>query len=40
MNRAGVVFVSAFEGRDVERLTERLAATARDVHLALLELDG
>ena len=39
VNRAGVVFVSAFEGRDIERLAERLAATARDVHLALLELD-
>jgi hypothetical protein len=40
VNRRGVVFVPTFVGRDIDRLAERLAATAVDVYAALLELEG
>jgi hypothetical protein len=38
VNRTGVVFVPAFEGRDLASLAARLAGTSLDVHAALLEL--
>ena len=38
VNRRGVVFVPAVEGRDLDALTRRLAETSRQVYLALLEL--
>jgi hypothetical protein len=37
VNRRGVVFVSAVEGRDLERLANRLGACAEAVHAALLD---
>ena len=40
VNRAGVVFVPAVEGRDITRLAMRLAETSLAVHHALLELDA
>lgn len=39
VNRRGVVFVPAVEGRDIGDLARRLAETSRAVYLALLELD-
>lgn len=36
VNRAGVVFVPSFEGRDIASLVERLAATSRTVYGDLL----
>jgi hypothetical protein len=39
VNRRGVVFVSAVEGRDLATLTERLGACAEAVHAALLDSD-
>lgn len=39
VNRRGVVFVPAVEGRDIASLALRLADTSRAVYLALLELD-
>jgi hypothetical protein len=39
INRAGVVFVPAYEGRDIAGLAERVAATSLAVYGALLELD-
>ena len=38
VNRRGVVFVPAVEGRDLDALGTRLAETSRLVYLALLEL--
>jgi hypothetical protein len=38
VNRRGVVFVPAVEGRDIDALAQRIAATSRAVYLALLEL--
>jgi hypothetical protein len=38
VNRAGVVFVPAVEGRDVAALAERVTETSRAVHAELLEL--
>jgi hypothetical protein len=40
VNRRGVVFVPAVEGRDIAGLAERVAGTSRAVHGALLELAG
>jgi hypothetical protein len=37
VNRRGVVFVAAVEGRDLARLAERLGACAEAVHAALLD---
>lgn len=39
VNRRGVVFVPAVEGRDIESLAQRLAETSRAVYFALLEMD-
>jgi hypothetical protein len=39
VNRRGVVFVSAVEGRDLVSLTMRLADCAESVHAALLDSD-
>jgi hypothetical protein len=39
VNRAGVVFVQAVEGRDIDGLARRIAATSAAVYDALLELD-
>jgi hypothetical protein len=39
VNRRGVVFVSAVEGRDVAALAARLAETSLAVHAALLDAD-
>ena len=39
VNRAGVVFVPAFEWRDLQALALRVAAASRAVYAALLELD-
>lgn len=38
VNRRGVVFVPAVEGRDIAALAERVADSSRAVHAALLEL--
>lgn len=38
INRRGVVFVPAVEGRDIEALSQRVAETSRQVYLALLDL--
>ena len=38
VNRAGVVFVQSFEGRDLDALAERVAETSRAVFAELLEL--
>ena len=38
VNRRGVVFVPAVEGRDLDTLSRRLAETSRTVYLALLDL--
>jgi hypothetical protein len=38
VNRRGVVFVPAVEGRDIAKLALRLAEASRTVHGALLEL--
>jgi hypothetical protein len=38
VNRAGVVFVPGFEGRDLAMLALRLADTSRAVYAELLEL--
>ncbi len=40
VNRRGVVFVPAIEGRDIASLTLRLAETSRTVYLSLLESAG
>jgi hypothetical protein len=40
VNRSGVVFVPAVEGRDIDGLATRLAGCSRAVHAALLELDS
>ena len=40
VNRRGVVFVPAVEGRDLASLVLRIADTSRAVHAELLELDG
>jgi hypothetical protein len=40
VNRAGVVFVPAVEGRDLALLAMRLAGTSRAVFAELLELPG
>jgi hypothetical protein len=40
VNRSGVVFVPAIEGRDIASLALRLAGTCRTVYLSLLELAG
>lgn len=39
VNRAGVVFVPSFEGRDIGSLAERLAATSLAVYGELLAQD-
>jgi hypothetical protein len=39
VNRAGVVFVSAVAGRDVDKLARRLGETSRAVYIELLKLD-
>ena len=38
VNRAGVVFVQGFEGRDVDELAQRVGATSAALHAELLEL--
>ena len=38
VNCAGVVFVPALAGRDIDHLARRLAETSRAVYLELLEL--
>lgn len=38
VNRAGVVFVPTFVGRDIDDLARRLAETSRAVYVELLEL--
>jgi hypothetical protein len=40
VNRSGVVFVPAVEGRDIDGLATRLAGCSRAVHAALFELDS
>lgn len=40
VNRRGVVFVPAIEGRDIASLALRLARTSRTVYLSLLESAG
>jgi hypothetical protein len=40
VNRGGVIFVPAVEGRDIAALVSRLALTSRTAYLALLELDA
>jgi ribosomal protein S12 methylthiotransferase accessory factor YcaO len=40
VNRRGVVFVPAVEGRDIARLAERLAGCSLAVYAELLELSG
>jgi hypothetical protein len=40
VNRRGVVFVPAVEGRDIARLAERLAECSLAVYAELLELSG
>jgi hypothetical protein len=40
VNRSGVVFVPAVEGRDIDALSARIAACSRAVYAALLELDS
>jgi hypothetical protein len=40
VNRSGVVFVPAVEGRDIDGLATRLAGCSRAVHAALLELES
>ena len=40
VNRRGVVFVPVVEGRDIDELAQRLAATSVDVYAELLELSG
>ncbi len=40
VNRAGVVFVPAVEGRDIDALAARLADCSLAVHAELLELSG
>jgi hypothetical protein len=40
VNRRGVVFVPAVEGRDIARLAERLADCSLAVYAELLELSG
>ena len=39
VNRRGVVFVPTYEGRDIEALIARVAATSARLYAALLELD-
>jgi hypothetical protein len=39
VNRSGVVFVPAVEGRDIDGLATRLAGCSRAVHAALFELE-
>jgi hypothetical protein len=39
VNRRGVVFVPAVEGRDIEALARRVAATSRAVESELLAVD-
>jgi hypothetical protein len=38
VNRRGVVFVPAVEGRDIDALARRLGETSRACYFALLEL--
>jgi hypothetical protein len=38
VNRRGIVFVQAVEGRDIDSLATRLASTSRAVYERLLEL--
>jgi hypothetical protein len=38
INRRGVVFVPAVDGRDIDALAQRVAETSRQVYLTLLEL--
>jgi hypothetical protein len=40
VNRSGVVFVPAVEGRDIDALAERLADCSLAVYAELLELSG
>jgi hypothetical protein len=40
VNRGGVIFVPAVEGRDIAALVSRLALTSRTAYLTLLELDA
>jgi hypothetical protein len=40
VNRRGVVFVQAGEGRDIDALSERVADASLAVYAALLELDA
>jgi hypothetical protein len=40
VNRSGVVFVPAVEGRDIDGLATRLAGCSRAVHAALFELES
>jgi hypothetical protein len=40
VNRSGVIFVPAVEGRDIASLTLRLAQTSRTVYLTLLDAAG
>jgi hypothetical protein len=40
VNRSGVVFVPAVEGRDIDALAARVAACSRAVYAALVELDA
>jgi hypothetical protein len=40
VNRRGLVFVQAVEGRDLDALAAKVAETSLAVHMALLELDG
>jgi hypothetical protein len=40
VNRSGVVFVPAVEGRDIDGLASRLADCSLDVYAELLELSG
>jgi hypothetical protein len=40
VNRSGVVFVQAVEGRDIDALVRRTGKASRAVFDALIELDG
>jgi len=40
VNRRGVIFVPAVEGRDIAALVRRLALTSRTAYLTLLELEA
>jgi hypothetical protein len=40
VNRSGVVYVPAVEGRDIDGLATRLADCSRAVHAALFELES